>query len=151
LMKFVVGDKPPHDPSLNPVNGTPLRPFNAITQAQLNAVKVFRELVFERRHGSWVINGELAGDLTTPIALPKVEQPEIWTLTNKSGGWWHPIHIHSEFHRVIRRDRGQPAVLERDGIARKDTVVLGPNSQVDVYQNFRDYAAPFMVHCHNLA
>jgi len=39
---------------------------------------------------------------------------------------------------------------ERDGIARKDTILLGPNDEVDVFLRFRDYPGPFVFHCHNL-
>ena len=40
--------------------------------------------------------------------------------------------------------------LERDGLAKKDTIVLGPNSEVEVFSKFRDYTGPFVFHCHNL-
>ena len=158
LLKFIVGAKPAKaDNSLRippgvPVPaGMPLRPFNAISQAELNQVTTFREFEFERSHGAWVINGQLAGDLSGPIATPVGDQPEIWRLKNSSGGWWHPIHIHSEFHRVLSRNGGRPAPFEQDGIARKDTTLLGPGSVVDVYLRFRDYAGPFVFHCHNIA
>jgi|GEM_PF-4241704 len=45
-------------------------------------------------------------------------------------GMWHPIHIHSEFHRVLSRNGTSPSsfVLEQDGVAKKDTVILGLNT-----------------------
>ena len=81
------------------------------------------------------------------------------SLINKSGGWWHPIHIHHEFMRVLKRNGELPfdgtgndfgQSLERDGLARKDTIVLGPNSEVELFAKFRDYTGPFVFHCHNL-
>ena len=65
---------------------------------------------------------------------------------------WHPIHIHSEFHRVLSRNGTSPSsfVLEQDGVAKKDTVILGPNSEVEIYFKFRDYTGPFVFHCHNI-
>ena len=150
LMKINVGEKV-RDDSLPVPAGRPLRPFAAITQAQLAKVTTIREFVFERSHGSWVINGELAGNLSVPMARPGMEQPEIWRLKNSSGGWWHPIHIHSEFQRVLTRNGGRPATFEQDGLARKDTTILGPGSEVEVYFNFRDFGGPFVFHCHNLA
>jgi FtsP/CotA-like multicopper oxidase with cupredoxin domain len=152
IMKFIVGPAVP-DPSFDIQPGDALRPFAAITAAQIAAVKTFREFVFERSHGAWVINGTLAGNLSSPMAAPTLNQPEIWTLKNSSGGWWHPIHIHSEFQRVLSRNgvSPSPVVFERDGIARKDTTLLGPNSEVKVYLRFRDYAGPFVFHCHNIA
>jgi FtsP/CotA-like multicopper oxidase with cupredoxin domain len=76
--------------------------------------------------------------------------PQIWHLENKSGGWWHPIHIHSEFMRVLRRNGKQPPLNERDGVARKDTVLLRGGESVDVFLKFRDYSGPFVFHCHNI-
>ena len=80
-------------------------------------------------HGAWVINGQLV-DLNSPMAQPAINGPEIWHLKNSSGGWWHPIHIHSEFHRVLSRNGTSPSsfVLEQDGVAKKDTVILGLNT-----------------------
>ena len=52
--------------------------------------------------------------------------------------------------RVLRRDGRTPPLTERDGIAKVDAVVLGPNSEVTVFFRFRDYCGPFMNHCHNL-
>ena len=150
LLKIIVGEKV-RDDSLPMFTGRPLRPFKAISQAELAKVTTIREFEFDRSHGAWTINGELAGNLSAPVARPGIEQPEIWRLKNSSGGWWHPIHIHSEFQRVLTRNGGRPATFEQDGLARKDTTLLGPGSEVEVYFNFRDYAGPFVFHCHNLA
>lgn len=139
-------------------NGLELRPFAAITADVLRAAQT-RTFQFERTNGMWAINGELAGDLSRVMAKPKLGVGEIWRLVNKSGGWWHPIHIHHEFARVLKRngrlpfdgtgrDYGQS--LERDGLAKKDTIVLGPNSEVDVYVKFDNYKGPFVLHCHNI-
>ena len=149
LIEFRVGDRVA-DFSQNIQPGTKLRPFAAITPAELQRVTVFRSFEFNRSHGQWTVNGQLAGDLSNPIALPAINRPEIWTIFNNSGGWWHPNHIHSEFHRVLKRNGRTPAPIERDGIAKKDTTVLGPGSSVDIYFNFRDHTGPFVSHCHNL-
>jgi FtsP/CotA-like multicopper oxidase with cupredoxin domain len=145
LMKFVVGEHA-DDPSRVP---DILRPCEPIPPARLANARV-RTFEFGRRHGSWVINDELAGHLSRPLARPATNRDEIWRLVNGSGGWWHPVHIHSEFGRVIRRNGRTPPITERDGIARKDTHVLGPNSSVDVFMCFRDYTGPFTFHCHNM-
>jgi FtsP/CotA-like multicopper oxidase with cupredoxin domain len=157
ILKFVVLPNPVTgpvpDPSFDVQPGDALRPFAAISQAELAAVKTFRSFEFERSHGAWVINGQLAGNLSSPMAAPVINTPEIWRLKNSSGGWWHPIHIHSEFQHVLSRNgvSPSPVVFERDGIARKDTTLLGPGSEVEVYLKFRDYAGPFVFHCHNIA
>jgi FtsP/CotA-like multicopper oxidase with cupredoxin domain len=76
--------------------------------------------------------------------------PQIWRLVNKSGGWWHPIHIHSEFSRVLRRNGRTPPLAEQDGVGKKDTILLKDNETAEVFLQFRDYTGPFVFHCHNL-
>jgi FtsP/CotA-like multicopper oxidase with cupredoxin domain len=142
------------DPSFcgkpNPATGQiELRPFPTVSQAELNGA-VRRTFEFDRRHGAWTINGRLAGHLERPAARSRRGQGEIWRLVNKSGGWWHPIHIHSELFRVIRRRGRTPPLVERDGIAKKDTILLRDNDEVEVFVKFRDYPGPFVFHCHNI-
>jgi FtsP/CotA-like multicopper oxidase with cupredoxin domain len=150
LLKLTVGNAAVNDTSRPVPAGRVLRPFAPIPRSVLASAKR-RKFEFDRRHGLWAINGELAGILDRPLATPALNGPEIWTIVNKSGGWWHPIHVHSEFGRVIRRKGfAQPPLLERDGIAKKDTIVLGPNSEVDVFFDFRDFRGPYVFHCHNI-
>ena len=137
-----------------------LRPFDAIPAAKVAEARTrTRTFVFERTNGQWAINGRFAGDLSRPVATPRLNVGEVWRFVNKSGGWWHPIHVHHEFMRVLRRngrlpfdgtgtDYGQH--VERDGLARKDTITLGPNSEVEVYLRFSNYRGPFVFHCHNI-
>jgi len=146
ILKFIVEGDPVEDPSLVPDK---LRPFDKITDAE-KASAVRRTFEFERSHGAWVINGELAGQLTRPVARARLDRPEIWRLINKSGGWWHPIHIHSEFHRVLSRNGRLPPLDERDGMAKKDTILLRDNESVEIYFKFRDHAGPWVFHCHNM-
>ena len=145
LLKFIVGG--PADDYSRVLDD--LRPFDPIPPAELASARR-RTFQFERRHGSWVINGELAGHLESPVARPRANTPEIWRLVNDSGGWWHPVHVHSELGRVIRRNGRTPHLHERDGMGKKDTYLLGPNESVEVYFKFRDYAGPFQFHCHNI-
>ena len=125
-----------------------LRPFAPISAEEI-AQATRRRFVYERSGGQWVINGQVA-DMQNPMVSPHVDTPEVWELINKSGGWWHPIHTHLEHGRVLRRNGRTPPLTERDGIAKVDTVQLGPNSEVEVFFRFRDYCGPFMSHCHNL-
>jgi FtsP/CotA-like multicopper oxidase with cupredoxin domain len=153
LVEFRVMGPPPPDTSDNSMSldTLQLRPFNKISDDEVRQVKTIRQFEFDRSHGSWTINGQLV-DLNQVMAASRLNDPEIWQLKNGSGGWWHPIHIHSEFSRVLSRNgqRPSPYILERDGIARKDTVILGPNSEVAIYIKFRDYAGPWVFHCHNI-
>lgn len=145
LLKFIV-EGAVDDPSLVPDS---LRPFEPISQAELARAPV-RTFVFDRQEGNWAINGQPAFDLNRPAAEPRLNRGEIWRLINKSGGWSHPIHPHLDLMRVLRRNGKTPPLHERDGMGRKDTVVLGPNDEVDVFIKFRDFPGPFVFHCHNL-
>jgi FtsP/CotA-like multicopper oxidase with cupredoxin domain len=144
LLKFILEERV-EDPSRIPAT---LRPFQPISPEEIAQARV-RRFEYERSGGLWVINGEVV-DIHDPMASPRVDQPEIWQLINKSGGWWHPVHTHLEFGRVLRRNGRRPTLTERDGIAKVDAVILGPNSEVDVFFRFRDYSGPFVNHCHNL-
>jgi hypothetical protein len=144
LLKFVLEERV-EDPSRVP---DVLRPFEPIP-ADLIAQATVRHFRYERSGGMWVINGELV-DIDKPMVSPPLGAPELWTLINNSGGWWHPVHTHLEFGRIISRNGMEPPLTERDGIAKVDTVVLGPNDQAEVFFRFRDYPGPFVNHCHNL-
>jgi FtsP/CotA-like multicopper oxidase with cupredoxin domain len=144
LLKFVLEERV-EDPSRVP---DVLRPFEPIP-ADLIAQATVRHFRYERSGGMWVINGELV-DIDKPMVSPPLGAPELWTLINNSGGWWHPVHTHLEFGRIISRNGMEPPLTGRDGIAKVDTVVLGPNDQAEVFFRFRDYPGPFVNHCHNL-
>jgi FtsP/CotA-like multicopper oxidase with cupredoxin domain len=144
LLKFILDGPAPDASQVPPV----LRPFAATTQAELNAA-VRRTFEFERNDGAWTIN-ERFFDPNTPIVTPLEGQGQLWHLVNKSGGWFHPIHVHLDFMRVLSRNGALPPLAERDGIARKDAVILGPNDDVHVFLKFQDFPGPFTFHCHNL-
>ena len=141
--------KDPSDPTNPFAPNLLLRPFDKISDSELQQA-TRRSFEFDRSHGGWTINGELAGKLETAVADPRLEQGEIWHLENSSGGWWHPIHIHSEFFRVLRRNGTTPPLTEQDGIAKKDTILLRGGENVDVFLKFRDHLGPFVFHCHNM-
>ena len=143
-MKFVLQERVA-DPSRIPAT---LRPFQPISPEEIAQATV-RRFEYERSGGLWVINGEIV-DIHDPMVSPPVDRPEIWHLINKSGGWWHPVHTHLEFGRVLRRNGRLPPLTERDGIAKVDAVILGPNSETQVFFRFRDYCGPFVNHCHNM-
>jgi FtsP/CotA-like multicopper oxidase with cupredoxin domain len=144
LLKFIIQEGVP-DPSQVLDD---LRPLTPISQAELNAAtrKTFE---FDRRNGAWAINGQLV-DLNRALLSARENTPQIYRLVNKSGGWWHPIHFHLEFMRVLSRDGQLPPLDERDGMSRKDTVILRDNSVVEVFLKFRDYRGSYVFHCHNL-
>lgn len=145
MLKFIVaGDPAVPDVSKSEFNLPAPRRIEAIPQAELDAAPV-REWKFDRRHGAWAVNGELA-DLEHASATPTAGVGEIWRFENGGGGWWHPIHVHLEIMRVLSRNGGPPLQTE----AKEDTVILGGGDEVEVYFNFRDFEGPFVFHCHNI-
>ena len=96
---------------------TPLRAFTPIELPPPGKI-VVRELVFERGRGAWQINGRFY-DSCIANAVPELWSTELWILKNKSGGWWHPVHIHLEAHQQIFI-RGRNHLGERITLRRPD-------------------------------
>jgi len=139
LLKFIV-DGPADDPSVvSPMLRSPAPP-------PMDPIIRRREFEFNRRNGAWAINGYL-WDGDRVLADPRLDETETWILRNNSGGWWHPIHIHLTFFDIVRRNGAPPPPHEQ---ARKDTVVLGPNDEVEIRVRFRRYRGRFVFHCHNI-
>ena len=76
---------------------------------------------------------------------------EVWKITNPSGGWSHPVHVHFEEGIVLTRGGKAPPGWET--WARKDVYRVGPDSdstgEVEMAINFREFAGTYMEHCHN--
>jgi FtsP/CotA-like multicopper oxidase with cupredoxin domain len=111
-----------------------------------------RTFDFERAGGQWTINGTTWDDVITSgyefvLADPGLGDVEIWELRNRSGGWFHPIHIHLVDFRVLDRDGRPPEDYERGP---KDTVYVGENETVRVIMRFEHEEGRYMIHCHNL-
>lgn len=113
-----------------------------------------RRFVFERTNGEWVINGlPWNGRIA---AAPKIGTVEKWVLQNKSGGWFHPVHIHLVDFQIVRRNGAAPYAYEKGW---KDVVYVGPNETVELVMRFNpadqiDPVKPrtghYVMHCHNL-
>ncbi len=142
LVKFIVeGNRVDNDATVTV--GTPLRPHVPIRRDEIEETRRF---VFERSGGAWVVNGELF-DPCISNANPKLGSAERWILENKSGGWWHPIHIHLEAHQVQKIEGRTPPP---EWASKVDTTTLGPNTVAEVFMKFRTFPGPFVFHCHNL-
>jgi FtsP/CotA-like multicopper oxidase with cupredoxin domain len=140
LLKFVVtGPTQPDDASLQP--GDPVRPNTPIEPGEIVATRRF---VFDRRQGAWQINDRFF-DPRRDDARPRLGTAERWILENKSGGWWHPVHMHLEAHQVVRFNGRRVRTPFK-----QDTTILGPNDVAEVYMRFRDYPGRFVFHCHNV-
>ena len=111
-----------------------------------------RALRFERQGGEWVIDGQTWDDVVRSrfrrvIADPALGAVELWELENKSGGWFHPIHLHLVDFKVLDRNGRQPAPYERGP---KDVVYLGGERQGPSRRQVRSArAGRYMLHCHN--
>lgn len=100
----------------------------------------------------WTINRVtweevIASNFKMVSANPKLGATEIWELENKSGGWFHPIHIHLIDFKVLSRNGRAAFPYERGP---KDVVYVGENETVRVMMKFGPHQGRYMVHCHNL-
>jgi spore coat protein A, manganese oxidase len=127
-----------------------------------------RQFRVERKNGEWKFAGTswhevVNSDFSQVIANPEIGDVEIWEITNKSGGWFHPVHIHLIDFRIIKRTGGVGRVLPHEE-GPKDVVYVGESETVHVLIKFTKAGANtvpsaldpgfkggrYMVHCHNL-
>jgi spore coat protein A len=118
-----------------------------------------RNLRVQRKHGLWTVNGETWEDVEKSnfkrvFGNPQPYDVEIWTLTNESGGWFHPLHIHLIDGQIISRNTtadGKAHPWEHGG---KDVFYLGEDETVEVLMQFTtgdgNAGGRYMTHCHNL-
>jgi spore coat protein A, manganese oxidase len=111
-----------------------------------------RHLRVRRQGGSWTINGKtwedvIDSDFQLLVANPRFNATEIWEVTNHSGGWFHPVHIHLVDFKILSRDGRAPFDFERGP---KDVVYVGENETVRLIMKFEHHRGRYMVHCHNL-
>lgn len=111
----------------------------------LSEVVATRTFIFDRSNGGWTVNGKLF-DVSKATVKPKRGTAEIWIL-KVNGDWSHPVHIHFEEGRILKRNGVAPPPHEQ---GRKDVYVLGNNEELRVFLRFRDYVGKYMMHCHNL-
>ena len=116
-----------------------------------------------RKNGRWTINGETWEDVIKSghihcQAEPELDAVEIWQLTNRSGGWFHPVHIHLIDFQVLSRN-GSASQVRPFEKGPKDVVYVGENDTVRVAMRFsgppagEGWPVPqgrYMMHCHNL-
>jgi FtsP/CotA-like multicopper oxidase with cupredoxin domain len=109
--------------------------------------RLTRTFRFDRGNGQWQVNGQFM-DCTRFRFTAERNAPERWIFQNNSNGWQHPIHLHTEEFRIIRRNRRRisPGDVE---YGRKDVVRLGGNEQIEVIVRFRDFRGGYPLHCHN--
>ena len=121
--------------------------------------KARRTLSVERKHGLWTINGETWEDVEATgfrrvLGNPKPYDVEIWDLVNKSGGWFHPLHIHLIDAQIIGRNTTPDKKAFAWEGGGKDVFYLGENETVTALMQFTtgdgNAGGRYMTHCHNL-
>ena len=144
LLKFIVSSKSVKDGSVNPATNptfyTP--PSTNVTP------RIIRTFKFDRLNGQWSVNGQFmdCNDFRFTVSQNSSEQ---WVLTNLTGDWTHPIHIHLEEHQILSRN-GAPPPLAVEQHARKDVTEVHPNERVQLFCRFRDWVGKYPIHCHNV-
>lgn len=129
-----------------------LNPENEVMRlSEPEAKRPYRELEFERKHGMWAVNGRTWHDIEKShfreiVANPGVGDVEVWRLTNRSGGWFHPVHIHLVDFKILDRDGEPPRPYE---MGPKDTAYVGESETMRVLMRF-EREGRYMIHCHNL-
>jgi FtsP/CotA-like multicopper oxidase with cupredoxin domain len=108
--------------------------------------RIVRNFNFERNNGQWAINGKFmdCDEVRVHVKQDSVEQ---WNITNNSGGWQHPAHIHFEEFQFLSINGSAPPLV-RGG--RKDVVRLEENMKAECLFRFRDFHGKYPFHCHNV-
>jgi FtsP/CotA-like multicopper oxidase with cupredoxin domain len=143
LLRFDVNTDNVSDDSVDPATGPHFYSLPDTTATP----RITRTFKFDRLNGQWSINGQFmdCNEIRVHIQPNSVEH---WLLTNATGDWTHPIHIHEEEHQILTRNR-QPVTLAVEH-SRKDVTQLHPNERVQLFFRFRDWTGRYPLHCHNV-
>src|SRR5215469_8215111 len=151
VLQFQVSGTPVSDHSVNPATNPTFYQLPS-TRVEPRIVRTFK---FDRLNGQWSINGQFMDCGIGPSGFSEtfrfaVQQnsSEQWLLTNLTGDWTHPVHIHLEEHRILSRNRAKPTVAA--DLGRKDVTQLHPNERVQLFFRFRDWLGKYPIHCHNV-
>lgn len=131
------------DNSVNPANNPRFYALPTTTDTP----RVVRTFKFDRLNGQWSINGQFM-DCNTFRFTVQQNSVEHWLLTNLTGDWTHPVHIHLEEHQIMNRNRVAPTVPA--DLGRKDVTQLHPNERAELFFRFRDWLGKYPIHCHNV-
>src|SRR5713101_5447407 len=150
LLQFRVSGTPVSDGSVDPATNPTFYSLPDTTAA----ARVVRTFKFDRLNGQWSINGQFMDCGIGPSGFSEsfrftVQQNSVehWVLSNLTGNWTHPVHIHLEEHQIMSRNGVSPPLVER---SRKDVTQLRPNERVELFFRFRDWLGEYPIHCHNV-
>ncbi len=151
VLQFRVSGTPVQDNSVDPATKPTFYQLPSTTVEP----RIVRTFKFDRLNGQWSINGQFmdcgigsSGFSETFRFAVRQNSSEQWLLTNLSGDWTHPIHIHLEEHQILSRNRAAPTVAADRG--RKDVTQLHPNERAQLFFRFRDWLGKYPIHCHNV-
>jgi spore coat protein A, manganese oxidase len=131
---------------LNPQNEIML--LDETTVPGIKTVK----LDLHRSNSTWKVNNTSWDDIVksnyqTVVANPQPDEVQIWEITNKSGGWFHPTHIHLVDFKILSRNGKAPFNYE---LGPKDVAYVGENETVRLITKFAHQTGRYMIHCYNL-
>jgi FtsP/CotA-like multicopper oxidase with cupredoxin domain len=95
--------------------------------------------------GTW--QDVIASGYKKVAAEVDLDAVEVWEIENRSGGWFHPVHIHLVDFKVLSRNGRAPFPQE---LGPKDVVYVGEGETVRLLMKFGPHRGRYMVHCHNL-
>jgi FtsP/CotA-like multicopper oxidase with cupredoxin domain len=143
ILKFNVSGTAVRDESVDPATNPTFYQLPSTTATP----RVVRTFKFDRLNGQWSINGQFMDCNQFRFAVQQ-NSVEHWLLTNLTGDWTHPVHIHLEEHQIMNRNRVAPNVPA--DLGRKDVTQLHPNERVELFFRFRDWLGKYPIHCHNV-
>lgn len=157
VLAFDLSDEPVDttDPTWNQnYDRYPLAPSDTMSRQPTGDEHNVR-LRVQRTNELWTINGKSWLDVVDSgyrdtIADPALGETQIWEIENRSGGWFHPLHIHLIDFKILSRNGRAPLPHEAGP---KDVVYVGENETVRLLCNFGSPSqrlGRYMVHCHNL-
>jgi FtsP/CotA-like multicopper oxidase with cupredoxin domain len=163
VMQFRLSDAPVEDWTNSTVPGALVSsPVMGLTAGQSGRTRKL-ELKHDDTTNVFSFNGKTWRDVQASGhrslvdgANPAVGAVEIWEISNTSGGWFHPVHIHLVDFKVLSR-RGGSGRVEAWERGPKDVVYVG---EAEVVRLITKYEMPpgaagaaggkYMIHCHNL-
>ena len=161
IMRFVVTDDAFDDVNDRVPEELDIGPHARATMALRGATPKARRTMRVHRDdvtNTWLLNGETWDDVVRSsyqrvFGNPQVDDVELWTIENRGGGWFHPMHIHLVDFLVVGRNTnaGKPFPWE---LGAKDVVYVGEGETVRLMMKFEvsphATGGRYMIHCHNL-
>jgi FtsP/CotA-like multicopper oxidase with cupredoxin domain len=168
------------DDRRNAVVAPPASEIHAVMSTNRDVAERRRDIDMEHddRTNEFMINGMTWADIQRAGfnlftddsgSPPRPDTYEIWRIENKSGGWFHPLHIHLVDFRILSR-RGGAGIVQPWEKGPKDTVYVGEGEIIEVLVHYGvapatypdgrstgqagatgDRGGRYMIHCHNLA